>query len=364
MMFTEPKVRPVRHGHRLLTTMQYVFFGSLLLYFGRSIFIPLAYACLISFVLYPFCSWMERKGLGRMTSIGISIGLLTVLFLFLAAILVKQVSDFAREWDNLQPRFISALTSLREYLSTSFNYSREQQDEWLRQLPNKLSENLMALIKGMISGSASTLVMGILIPVYVVLILYYRRLWKLVLCRLLPGESQESVTRMLTLTIDTYYNFIKGMGIVYLLVGILNSLGLLLLGIPHAFLFGFIASILTFIPYIGIMVGALLPITIAWITNDSIWYPVGVVSVFVFVQYLEANVIFPFAVSARLKVNTMVVLLSIFIGGVLWGVSGMILFVPFVGIVKLIADSNPRWETISLALGTSVAEPETTSKET
>jgi predicted PurR-regulated permease PerM len=133
---------------------------------------------------------------------------------------------------------------------------------------------------------------------------------------------------------------------------LLNSLGLLVLGIPHAFLFGFIASILTFIPYVGIMVGALLPVTIAWATNDSVWYPIGVIGVFAFVQYLEANVIFPFAVSNRLKVNTLVVLLAIFAGGLLWGVSGMILFVPFVGIAKLIADHDPRLANLSLALGT------------
>jgi predicted PurR-regulated permease PerM len=347
-------MHPDRQKHRLLTTMQYVLIGSLLLYFGRNIFIPIAYAGLISFVLYPFCAWLERKGLNRMVSITISITILTILFLGVVAILVKQISDFAGEWDNLQPRFINALSSVREFLSGTFNISREQQDAWLKQLPDKISGNLLGFIKGTISVSAFSLVMAILIPVYVVLILYYRNLWTLVLCRLVPGESPENITRLLSLTVDTYYSFIKGMGIVYLLVGILNSVGLLLLGIPHAFLFGFIASILTFIPYIGIMVGALLPVTIAWITHDSIFYPLGVVAVFAFVQYLEANVIFPFAVSGRLKVNTLVVLLSIFIGGLLWGVSGMILFVPFVGIVKLIADSHPRWQTLSMALGTGV----------
>jgi predicted PurR-regulated permease PerM len=141
------------------------------------------------------------------------------------------------------------------------------------------------------------------------------------------------------------------MVVVYVIVGTLNSIGLLLLGIPHAIFFGFIASILTFIPYVGITVGSLLPITIAWITYDSIWYPLGIIGVFVFVQYLEANIIFPLAVSRRLNVNTLVMLLAIFVGGILWGMSGMILFVPFAGIAKLIADHNPEWKTISMILG-------------
>jgi len=193
--------------------------------------------------------------------------------------------------------------------------------------------------------------MMFLIPVYSALILYYRHYWVRILHRLFPGEKMSSLREMLMLTIRTYYNFIKGMALVYLVVGILNSLGLLLLGIPHPFLFGLIASILTFVPYVGIIVGSLLPITMAWITYDSVWYPLGIVGVFSFVQYLEANVIFPLAVSSRLNVNALVMLIAIFVGGILWGMAGMILFVPFVGIAKLIADHNPRWKTISMILG-------------
>ncbi|HEY9490319.1 MAG TPA: AI-2E family transporter [Chryseosolibacter sp.] len=72
---------------------------------------------------------------------------------------------------------------------------------------------------------------------------------------------------------------------------------------------------------------------------------------FTFVQYLEANVIFPIVVINRLNVNALVMLLSIFAGGIGWGFSGMILFVPFVGIAKLIADHNPNWRTLSMILG-------------
>ena len=173
---------------------------------------------------------------------------------------------------------------------------------------------------------------------------------------LFPEERPGSLREILVLTIQTYYNFIKGMAIVYLIVGVLNSVGLWLLVIPHQVLFGFIASILTFIPYVGIIAGSLLPISMAWITYDSLWYPVGIVGVFTFVQYLEANVIFPLAVSTRLNVNTMIMLIAIFVGAIIWGMAGMILFVPLVGIAKLIADHNPRWRIVSAILGVEKVE--------
>ena len=110
------------------------------------------------------------------------------------------------------------------------------------------------------------------------------------------------------------------MALVYLVVGILNVAGLLLFGVPHAVLFGIVASLLTFIPYVGITLGSLLPISMAWLTYDSVWYPLGVVAVFTVVQYLEANLIFPLAVSYRLQVNTLFMILAIIAGGITWGV--------------------------------------------
>ena len=137
---------------------------------------------------------------------------------------------------------------------------------------------------------------------------------------------------------------------VYLIVGVLNSAGLLVLGIRHAVLFGFLTAVMTIIPYIGIFISALLPITVAWITKDSIWYPIGVVGVFVFVQYLEANVIFPRVVATQLNISTWATLVAIIAGGILWGVSGMILFIPFAGMLKIITDQIPEWEAVNILL--------------
>jgi predicted PurR-regulated permease PerM len=163
--------------------------------------------------------------------------------------------------------------------------------------------------------------------------------------KIFTAFAQKGLRRILQNVIKTYYNFIKGMLLVYLIVALFKSLGLWLIGVPHAILFGSIASILTFIPYVGIMVGALLPIAISWITYSSIWYPIGVIIVFAIVQYLEANIIFPYAVGSRLHLNTLVTLMVIFLGGIIWGVSGMILFVPFLAIIKLLLDEYPEYKS-------------------
>ena len=333
-----------------LKWLQYIVYGGLILFFGREIFIPLSFALLISFVLYPLCSWLEGKGIGRLAAIMLSILLLMIAGLAIVGLLVYQFVGFVEEWPAIRLKVSDAVADLIEWIEL-IGLSQAEQQALLSRISDQSGGNLVTLIRDAISASAFSIVLLILIPVYAVLILYYRKHWMKVLSRIFPSERAENLRNMIRLTIDTYYRFIKGMAIVYIVVGALNSVGLLLLGVPHAVLFGFIASILTFVPYVGIMVGSLLPMAMAWITYDSVWYPLGVVGVFAFVQYLEANVIFPVAVSSRLNVNTLVMLMAIFAGGVLWGVPGMILFVPYVGIVKLLADHNPKWKTVATTLG-------------
>ena len=330
---------------QLKTATRWVVFVSLtclLLYAGKAMFIPLSFALLISFLLYPVCSWLEGKGFSRSMAIGAGILIITILIGSVILLLVNQFSAFRESWSGMSSKMDETMNQLSNFLTNQFGISPEGQDEWLKKALNEA----VGIFGSVLFGSGAFLAVALIIPVYAALILYHRRMLVGLLIDLFPAVEKNKIVAILHKVILTYYNFIKGMMLVYLCVGLLNSIGLWILDIPQAFLFGFIASVLTFIPYIGIMIASLLPISVAWITKDSLWYPVGVIGVFTVVQYLEANVIFPMAVSSRLKINTLVTLLVMFAGGILWGAAGMILFIPFIAIGKLIADEldpNSIW---------------------
>lgn len=352
----QSKDQPIISNSINLRWLQYILYGALLLYFGRDILIPLSFAALISFVLYPVCAWLERKGLDRLTATILSVVLIILLGLIMVALLVSQLVAFIEEWPSLHGKISKSFEDFSRFMVDVLGVSIDQQKNLIAKMSDNSGGNIINILRSALSASAASAIMLFLIPVYAVLILFYRHQWMRILYRLFPDERPDSLREMMLLTVQTYYNFIKGMALVYLIVGLLNSVGLWLLGIPHPLLFGFMASILTFIPYVGIIAGSLLPVSMAWITYDSLWYPVGVVAIFGFVQYLEANVIFPLAVSSRLNVNTLIMLIAIFLGAIIWGMAGMILFVPFVGVAKLIAEHNPRWSVLSMILGVEKVE--------
>ncbi len=336
----------------ILKTLQYILFIGIILYVGRQLFIPLSIAFFISFVLYPVCTKLEKRGLNRSMAIFISISLLVLLTIGIFYILALQLAGFASEWPQLKIKLLEALGNLSQYISEQFNYTKEEQLAWLSGISTDSSGGILQLIQTTLYSSGVWLVLFILIPIFSALLLYYRTMFVNVLFTFFAEEKKTVIRKILHETVTTYYNFIKGMALVYLIVGVLNSIGLLIIGVPHPFLFGFMASVLTFIPYVGILIASLFPITISWITYNSIFYPLSVIALFAFVQYLEANLIFPLAVSNRLKINTFITIVMIIVGGILWGAAGMILFIPFIAIIKLIADNTEELKTLSVFLGT------------
>lgn len=332
-----------------LEILQYTVVISIILYFGKTIFIPLSFSLLISFFLYPICKWLEKKGVGKSIAIAISLLGLSVLLFLVFYLLFLQIASFSNEWQSVSAKLTETATQLGIYVEEHIGIDSEKQSAFIKNFTNNLE--VFPLLKNATNSLSETIFNLILFPVFSALLLYYRHMLAVVLYQLFQSYKRETIHEILIETIHEYYSFIKGMGLVYLIVGLLNSIGLAIIGVPHPFLFGFIASVLTFIPYVGIIISSLLPIVVSWVTYNSIWYPIGVIFVFIVVQLLEAYIIFPIAVGNRLKINTLVIIIVILLGGMLWGTVGMILFIPFTSILKLIADRSENLKTLSLLLG-------------
>jgi len=342
---------PQNSKYSTLKILLFTVLISIILYFGRTLFIPLSFSMLISFVLYPLCKWMEKKGINKNVSIFLSISTLLILFGAIAFLLFLQIEGFLQQWQTFRTKLSESFVQLYAFLEERYGIKTND----LSELPKNMISNSGVQVFDTLINTAYSISLSffflIIIPVFSALILYYRQLLTNVLYKLFPPNNKKAIRKILSETISTYYNFVKGMLLVYLIVGILNSIGLAIIGIPNPVAFGFIASILTFVPYIGIMISSLLPMAISWITFDSMWYPLGIILVFTIVQLLEANIIFPLVVGNRLKINPLVIIIVIIAGGILWGAAGLILFIPFISIIKLIADRTEGLKALSLLLG-------------
>lgn len=330
----------------VLKYLQIIFFSAVLLYLGRTLFIPLFFGLLIAMIMHPLCKWLEARGLAK--SLAITVCLLIIAFLSgaLLALLLWQLNAFSKDAPVIMNKLGELLQQFQSWLAASFGIRADLQTNWKENLPVSVA----GILKTAIQNTINLVFMLFLTPIFTALIMYHRKVFVGFLRSVLPGKYQQQLDTILQQTIYTYSRFIKGMLMVYLVVGILNSIGLLALGVKHAVLFGMLCAIMTIIPYLGTIISSTLPISVVWIQTGNIWYPVGVIAVFAFVQYLEANVIYPKVVGTQLHVSTLATLVAMIAGGIVLGIAGMVLFIPLVAILKIISDHVKSWKPLNLLL--------------
>lgn len=324
--------------------------GSLLLRFGAILFVPMLFGLLIAFVLYPVCLRLENHCVPRYAAITLCLSIIFILLFLLVLLLHWQLQMFSDELPKIAQKLKTSFIQTQRWLQQNLNVTIKMQDEWIHTSILNSSNKVTSIVDSLFSAASSVLFMFFLAPVYTVLFLYHRATFTNFMIIVLGRSNEIKIRTVLQEVIFTYARFIKGMILVYIMVGVLNSIGLFALGIQNAILFGMLTAVMTIIPYIGIILSSLLPITIAYITKDSIWYSVGVILVFAVVQYLEANVIFPKIVGKQLNLSTWATLVAIIVGGIIWDVAGMILFIPMMAILKIAAQNIPQWEAIYILL--------------
>ena len=158
--------RPFISDNPYLRILQVIVYGSVILYFGRNIFIPVSFALLISFVLYPICAWMERKKIGRMTAIAIAMTFLVLLGILLIALFVSQFFSFLEEWPSLKGKLLSAVEGLSQFMIDSLGISKDKQRDWITNIADPSGGNVLQVMRSALSASAFSALLLVLTPVY------------------------------------------------------------------------------------------------------------------------------------------------------------------------------------------------------
>jgi predicted PurR-regulated permease PerM len=126
------------------------------------------------------------------------------------------------------------------------------------------------------------------------------------------------------------------------------------LGVKYAILIGVIGAILNVIPYIGGILAIALPVLIATVTKDGYNTQLGIIIAYLIIQFIDNNILVPRIVSSKVQINALISIITVLLGAALWGVPGMFLSIPFVGILKIVFDRIPDLKPWGKLLGDTV----------
>lgn len=340
--------------HPFSTRLAYVLISSVIIIYGlfmlKDLLIPLAFAGIFALLLLPVCQFLEKWRFPRWLAITVSILLMLGILILLFYLVYIQIMDFEEILPQLSEKAEKFYADLQTFIRKNFHINRTQQRvEGKKYLTEFLKSN-SSILGNTLSTTTGLLGNLTLIPLYIFLLLLYRDFIRAFFYKAFKSVSNHRVNVVLMKIKSVVIDYMVGLIMVIGIIGILNTVGLYILGIDHAIFFGFLASFLVLIPYIGIAIGSLLPILFALITKDPL-HAVGVASLFATIQFLEGNFITPYIVGSKVSINSMAAIISLIIFSSLWGMGGLVLALPLTAIIKVVFDSVEALRPYGFLLG-------------
>jgi predicted PurR-regulated permease PerM len=306
------------------------------LHIGKDLIVPIVYAGILAILLNPLVNYLVRKGMNKLVAISVSVLLTISIVLSSLYLLSTQLSMFTESYPQLKQKFNTTSNQFVEWVSETMNIRISKINAWTKETQSEAIDNFA--LGESLTEAGEMIVVLFLLPVYLFMILYYKNHLLEFLRRLFRLEHRAVLDKILNDSKRLIETYLVGLVFELIIVAVLNSVGLLILGIDYAIILGIIGAFLNLIPYLGGIIAIALPMIIAFITKDSLTYPVLVFCIYMLIQFIDNNFIIPKIVASRVRINAFISIIAVLLGGAIWGISGMFLSIPLVAIIKVICD--------------------------
>lgn len=321
--------------------IRFLLFLSLLtvaLYYSREVLVPFLLAGILSMLFLPLCRKMENRGLSR----GISSILCILLFLgvlaAIGALLAWQLSDLAKDLTGIEKKLGEFAEQARRYVSQTFGITEEQQKKMMEQQQSSGGGKISGFITGFMSSLMSIMVNFVLVLVYIFLLLFFRSHLRRFVLKLVPDQDQQKSNVIMDKASGVAQQYLSGLALMIMSLWILYSIGFSIVGVKHAFFFAILCGLLEIIPFVGNLVGTSLTLLVSLAQGGDTNMIIGILLVYGTIQFIQTYILEPLVVGAEVNINPLSTILVIVIGETIWGVAGMVLAIPLLGIVKIICD--------------------------
>ncbi|GAB3326962.1 AI-2E family transporter [Marivirga atlantica] len=329
-----------------------------MLYFGKSIFIPLSAGLLLSFILLPAVRLLEKKGINPSVSIALVIVLLvsvlgTILYLY-----GNQIVTIIKEFESFQKKLFNTVSDVVNFINSQFDLKNKlETPEVIREAKELIKKGDYDLVGTVVKKVLTSLGNVLIIIVFAILFLSYRKGLKKAIKSFGAGfKEKEDLGIAVNEASTVGRNYVLGVMLLIVVLTALNTTGLLIIGIDYPLFFGFLPAALSIIPYFGSIIGASVAVIYAFFNYDSMFYPLSVIGLFWLSQILESNYLNPKIVGGNLKINILFVIIFLLTGQMLWGLPGLILAVPLMAIFKIFCQHFPPLKPVALLIGSEVHE--------
>jgi predicted PurR-regulated permease PerM len=346
-----PPTTPLPFYAKLSFNLISVALISLLIYLGQDILMPICFAIVLAFLLLPVSGWLTRKGLPEVVAMLLAILLALLVILAIGYFLSAQIAGFVDDLPKIKRNLDHHLETVQEWIRDNFKFTKREQETAVQNARKNMQGRGPGVLGTTVLSAASVLIYIFLLPIYTFLIMYYRNLIRKFLVNSFAETHKEKVEDVLHESRGIIQSYMVGLLIEMAIVIGLNAAGFLAIGIEYPIFLAVMAAILNMIPYVGMLIATVIAMVITLTTAENLSDIIWVGAVLLVVQFIDNNFLMPYVVSSKVKINALVSIVGVLVGGALAGVSGMFLSIPGMAIIKAVFDRVDDLKPWGMLLG-------------
>ncbi len=308
------------------------------LYFSKTILVPLTIAGLLAMLILPLSIRLEKRGVKRGLAAVLCIALMLMGIAGLVFLLQWQFSGLIEDLTGIEQRITQLVSELKQWISSNLGVSPKKQTELIQQQQESSSGQLSSVVTTVMNSLMAVAVDLILVLVYIFLLLYFRSHLKTFVLKLTPAEDHLKARQVMNQSSEVAQSYLGGLGGMIVTLWVLYGLGFSIVGVEHAIFLGIVCGLFEIIPFIGNLTGTGLTVLITIAQGGDSKMIIGILVVYGLVQFVQTYLLEPLIVGSGVNINPLFTILGIVIGETVWGIAGMILALPVIGIIKIICD--------------------------
>ena len=329
---------------------------------GKSFLVPFTWSLIIGLASLKSIEWLQKKT-------RIPLGLIIFLWLILILLVLFFIGYFFYFELN---RIFADLPTILQKISDSLNSLSNSMENLGIPLPEHFDKSFITdwvnqhndIILNFVSAFGLNLWNIILVMFYLFFFLYYKDLVpKFFTAHVKDKRQLVAVRRRTQKSLNLVRNYIYGMMVITIISAAMNFIVFLIFGMKFALFFAVFLALLNLIPFIGNPIGLAVIMLFSIVTMDNMFIPLMIfVSLFA-ANFIQDNVVRPMVIGDKLQMNAFSVFVAIIIGGMIWGVSGMILFIPLIGILKIYFESSDNFKSYAIFFSDNPKKPKSKSSK-
>ncbi|RYY39268.1 MAG: AI-2E family transporter [Chitinophagaceae bacterium] len=327
-----------------------------ILFYARPFFVPLTFAALFAMLLLPFAQWLERKGCSRGWSSGLSVLLWLIATGAIIALVAWQVTGLAEDADQMQQQLSKQIENVRQWLTQRYGLSKQEQQQVLESQKQQQPGKIGTMLMGVLGGTATFLTSFVLVLVYIFLFLFLRQRLHRFLLRIVPAGSKGSAEDTLHSIEKVARKYLGGLALMIACLWVLYGIGFSIVGVKNPFFFAILCGLLEIVPFVGNLTGTALTAGMSLAQGGGTQLLLGILITYALVQFLQTYILEPMVVGAGVSINPLFTIAGIVGFELIWGIPGMVLAIPLIGMFKIVCDHVEILEPYGYLIGQEKTE--------